>query len=119
MKTIPTASLLLVIVIAWTAAQGQTPQPSNPLPSPEPQPRANSSLPAPESPLPLKTQPTTEADALATPEGTIVGSKPENRPQVAGPAATERRADLASGSRVLSPPQIQARIAEAERLLKS
>jgi hypothetical protein len=67
----------------------------------------------------LKTQPATEADALDTPEGTIVGSKPENRPQVAGPAATERRAELASGSRVLSPPQIQARIAEAERLLKS
>jgi len=39
---------------------------------------------------------------------------------VPGPAATERRTDsLAAASRVLSPPQIQSRIAEAERLLKS
>jgi hypothetical protein len=53
-------------------------------------------------------------------QGAIVGSKPEGRPLVAGPAATERRADsLAAASRVLSPPQIQARIGEAERLLKS
>jgi hypothetical protein len=45
---------------------------------------------------------------------------PDGRPEVAGPAATERRAEpLAAGSRVLSPPQIQSRIAEAERLLKS
>ena len=54
------------------------------------------------------------------PQGVVVGTKLETRPEVAGPAATERRADpLAAASRVLSPPQIQSRIAEAERLLKS
>jgi hypothetical protein len=54
------------------------------------------------------------------PEGTIVGNKSESRPPAAGPAAIERRVDpLAAGSLLLSPPQIQLRIAEAERLLKS
>jgi hypothetical protein len=61
-----------------------------------------------------------EEGELDTPEGTIVGSKPDGRPPVAGPAATERRGEpLEASARVLSPPQIQARIAEAERLLKS
>ena len=50
----------------------------------------------------------------------VVGTKPEGRPQVAGPAATERLVEpAAAGSLLLSPPQIQARIGEAERLLKS
>jgi hypothetical protein len=50
----------------------------------------------------------------------VVGTTPESRPPEAGPAATERRVGpAAAGSSLLSPPQIQARIAEAERLLKS
>lgn len=49
-----------------------------------------------------------------------MGSKPDARPQVAGPAATERRVQpSAAASLLMTPPQIQARIAEAERLLKS
>ena len=54
------------------------------------------------------------------PQEVVVGTKPEGRPQVAGPAATERLVEpAAAGSLLLSPPQIQARIGEAERLLKS
>ena len=61
-----------------------------------------------------------ESTEQALPPGIVVGSKPEVRPQVAGPAATERRVEpAAAGSLLMSPPQIQARIAEAERLLKS
>ena len=61
-----------------------------------------------------------ESTEQALPPGIVVGSKPEVRPQAAGPAATERRVEpAAAGSLLMSPPQIQARIAEAERLLKS
>jgi hypothetical protein len=66
--------------------------------------------------------PVTELESIepALPQGVVVGTKPESRPQVAGPAATERRVEAAeAGSLLLSPPQIQARIVEAERLLKS
>lgn len=122
MKRISSACLLLVIATSLAAAQTQTPQRKNPSPSPEPRPRINSSLPPQQRPSPAKPQSVTdsEEDELNSPQATIVGSKPESRPRVAGPAATERRAEpLAAASRVLSPPQIQSRIAEAERLLKS
>jgi hypothetical protein len=57
---------------------------------------------------------------VTTAPGAVVGSKPDARPQVAGPAATERRVEpAAAASQLMSPRQIQARIAEAERLLKS
>jgi hypothetical protein len=82
----------------------------------------NSSWPAQEKPSPVPPKPVSdsEEDELTSPQGTIVGSKPESRPLVAGPAATERRAEpLGGASRLLSPPQIQSRIAEAERLLRS
>jgi hypothetical protein len=61
-----------------------------------------------------------EAAEQSLPQGVVVGTKPEVRPEVAGPAATERRVEAVSAaSMLMSPPQIQARIAEAERLLKS
>lgn len=54
------------------------------------------------------------------PEGVVVGTNPEVRPHVAGPAATERRSEpTAAGLLLMSPPQVQTRITEAERLLKS
>jgi len=126
MKRISFAALSLVI--SMTGAQAQTPETKNPLPNPESRPRIIS--PAPERVAPAPPRPNAEAPAadaedptpLGTqiPQGTIVGTQPERRPEVAGPAATERRADpLGASARVLSPPQIQSRIAEAERLLKS
>lgn len=119
MKRISFASLLLVVAFSLAAGQTQAPQTKTPSPSPEPRPRVN----LPVAPL---TQPSEsqvadpEESEVTSPQGTIVGSKPESRPQVGGPAATERRVEpLAAAARVLSPPQIQSRIAEAERLLKS
>jgi hypothetical protein len=54
------------------------------------------------------------------PQGAVVGNKPDIRLPVVGPAATERRVEPpAASSLLLSLPQIQLRIAEAERLLKS
>jgi len=80
---------LLVIVFLSAGAQAQRPQ-----------------APQTQSPSPS--------------QETVVRTKPEVRPRVAGPAATERRVEpAAAGSLLMSPPQIQARIAEAERLLKS
>jgi hypothetical protein len=67
----------------------------------------------------------------STPQGTpepvneklpkvVVGKLPDARPDAAGPAATERHGELLEpGVRSLTPPQIQSRIAEAERLLKT
>ncbi len=50
----------------------------------------------------------------------MVGNKPDAGPGVAGPTATERHVEPPPAALlILSPPQIQARIAEAERLLKS
>jgi hypothetical protein len=120
MKRISLACLLLVAV-SLAVAQAQTPltktpQTKTPSASPEPRPRVNPS----EKTLPAEPFTDSDEDDPNTPQGTIVGSKPESRPQVGGPASTERRAEpLAGGSRVLSPPQIQSRIAEAERLLRS
>jgi hypothetical protein len=66
---------------------------------------------------PVSKPESTEPDLL---QDVVVGTTPEGRPQVAGPAATERLVEpAAAGSLLLSPPQIQARIGEAERLLKS
>ncbi len=120
MKRIPAASLFVIMVVSVALVQAQTPNAPKPSPSVAPQPQKNLTAPAPvTAPSQLQVSDDSEDNVLTTPAGTIVGNKPESRLQVAGPAATERRAELATGSRVLSPPQIQARIAEAERLLKS
>ena len=67
-----------------------------------------------------QTVPETEEGDVTTPPAAVVGTIPDSRPEVAGPAATERHGDpLAAGARSLTPPQIQTRISEAERLLKS
>jgi hypothetical protein len=125
MKRISSGCLLLVIATSLAVAQAQTsptktPPTKNPSPSPELRPRLNSSLPQQAKPSPPEPLTDVDEDEGTRPQGTIVGSRPESRPQVGGPAATERRAEpLGAASRVLSPPQIQSRIAEAERLLKS
>jgi hypothetical protein len=122
MKRISSASLLLLIVTSLAAAQSQTPAKKSPSPTSEPQPRINSSIASPVQASPSRTRSAADLgeNELNSPQGSIVGSKPESRPQVAGPSATERRVEpLAAAARVLSPHQIQSRIAEAERLLRS
>jgi hypothetical protein len=114
-------TLLLAVVPAGVRAQ-------NPNPSSKAEPRKSAAAPAPlpshspvESPA-AEPRPVGDVQSAeeATPQGTVVGNKPDATPQVAGPAATERHVEPPpAASMILSPPQIQARIAEAERLLKS
>ena len=94
MKRNSPASLLLVIVIAVGGAHAQS---QNPPQSPDTRPRTTTPKPdVPEE------------------------NKPEAPPAVAGPAATAGRSDqTATVLRLMTPPQIQSRIAEAERMLKS
>jgi len=122
MKRKSLAGLLFVIAISLAGVQAQSPPTQRPLPSPSAQPRAGSTTPASARPSPAAPRSGAESEETeeAEPQGAIVGNKPETRPPAAGPAATERRVEpLAAGSFLLSPPQIQLRIAEAERLLKS
>jgi hypothetical protein len=119
MKTTSLASLL-AIAFLWAGAQAQTPPSQTPTPSPdqETRPRTVSPLLTPQPPA---QRPATAPESVDPPQPeTVVGTKPEARPQVAGPAAIERRVEPAPAATLLmSPPQIQSRIAEAERLLKS
>jgi hypothetical protein len=104
MKRITAAALLLIVSCFLGALQAQTPQ------SQSPSPRVP--LPPPEVKL--------EIDQGVKPKGTVVGTTPDTMPEVAGPTATERRAvPPPASAHILTPPQIQSRIAEAERLLKS
>jgi hypothetical protein len=115
MKRISLAAFLPLIVISTAYAQVQNPQTKTPEP-----PRVVIPVPVlTGTPAPLP-EPASGDSQLTVPQGTVVGTKPESRPDVAGPSATERRSEpLEANARVLSPPQIQSRIAEAERMLKS
>jgi hypothetical protein len=116
MKRISPVAVLLVMAISLAGAQAQTPQTKSPSANPETRPRIITPAPAPDP----QSKPDSEDNDSTLPRGVVVGTKPDTRPEVAGPAATERRAEpLALASRILTPPQIQSRIAEAERLLKS
>src|SRR6266511_177874 len=127
MKRISLAALLLVALpaagaLAQTSPKTQTGQTQDASPNSETRPRRISPPPVQAPPANPEERPAAEQESIepAAPQGIVVGTKPESRPQVAGPAATERRVELAAaGSSLLSPPQVQARIAEAERLLKS
>jgi hypothetical protein len=116
MKRISLAGLL-GLAISLAAAQAQTPPSQTPSPNLETRPRL---ITAPAQRSNPQTVPAAEDSDATTPQGTVVGTVPDSRPEVAGPAATERHGDpLEAGARSLTPPQIQTRIAEAERLLKS
>jgi hypothetical protein len=119
MKKSSLAALMLLFAIAPAGVRAQNP---NPLPNAEP--RTGTATPAPLPGQSSQAEPRPVGDLQsaeeATPQGTVVGNKPDASPQVAGPAATERHVEPPpAASLILSPPQIQARIAEAERLLKS
>ena len=123
MKRLSLAAFLFVLASLTAAVQAQTPQIPGSSPSQETRPRiVKPAAPSQGQPSASQQRPLAEPESLeqTIPQGTIVGTKPEARPQVAGPAATEHRAEaVVAGSLLLSPPQVQARIAEAERLLKS
>ncbi|HSS22146.1 MAG TPA: hypothetical protein VLL54_18900 [Pyrinomonadaceae bacterium] len=96
------AAFLSIIAISVASAQAQTTQTKTPTPA------------VPQS------EPAFGDPQLTTPQGVVVGTKPETRPEAAGPAATERHGEaFDANARILTPPQIQSRIAEAERMLKS
>lgn len=110
---------MLLFAIAPAGVRAQTPKPS---PNPEPRPNLAPPAPLPRQSPAAEPRPVGEpaGSEQTTPQGTVVGNKPDASPQVAGPAATERHVEpLPAGSLILSPAQIQSRIAEAERLLKS
>lgn len=110
MKRTSPSALLLVIALLMAGVQAQTPQTRQTPPTQSPSPSASV----------RRTVAEPESIEQALPQGVVVGTKPEVRPRVVGPFATERRVEPAvAGSLLMSPPQIQARIAEAERLLKS
>ena len=124
MKTTSLAAFLLVIALPTAGAQAQTPQTGQtrePSPNSETRPRTVSAGLAPGQPSGAKQRGAAESESIdpASSQGAVVGTKPEARPQVAGPATTERRVEPAAATLIMSPPRIQARIAEAERLLKS
>ena len=107
--------LFLSVALLSIQLQAQTQSPDNrartvnPVQQPTPLPVAT---PRPNYTSPVVV-PTPKPDA-------VVGVPVETGPPVAGPTATERHPDSAiSAARLLSPPVIQSRIAEAERLLKS
>lgn len=114
-------ALFATVVIA----RAQTPTPS---PFFEPRPRTNPQQTEPSSrpgstPVPPRTYPPAPRPGDQVVAPAVVGAEPEGADSVApvaGPAATERRAEApATTTRLMAPPVIQARIAEAERFLKS
>ena len=122
MKRTSLAGLLLVVALSLAGAQAQTPQTRNPSPSPETRPRVYATAPATGQRANPEPQPERESEdnESTTPQGAAVGTRAASQTEAAGPAATERHGvPLAAAPRVLSPPQIQSRVAEAERLLKS
>jgi len=102
------------------AVQAQTPTPS---PFFEPRPRTTSPAEPRSTPVPPRTYPPAPRPGDPVVAPAVVGTEPEDEDSVAptaGPAATERRAEApATAARLMSPPVIQSRIAEAERFLKS
>jgi len=127
MKRTSLAALLLIALpaagaLAQTSPAPQTGQTQDASPNSETRPRTISPTPLQTPPAKPEPRPLAEPESIepAARQGVVIGTTPESRPPEAGPAATERRVEpAAAGSSLLSPPQIQARIAEAERLLKS
>jgi hypothetical protein len=123
MKRSSLAGSLLVTVITLTVAQAQSPsQPTQPqnLGKYSRITPAASPTPPPVKLEPPKTYPPPGQSAAETQPGVVVGNQPDARPDEAGPAATERRSEPSTlAARPLAPQVVQARITEAERMLKS
>ncbi|HVQ39590.1 MAG TPA: hypothetical protein VMS31_18775 [Pyrinomonadaceae bacterium] len=124
MKRSSLAGALLISAIALGgAAQAQTQgkaQSSNSESRTRSTPTA-SPTPPPVHLLPPQTYPPPSQSAEPTQRpGAVVGNQPDAKPEEVGPAATERRPESSPlASRTLSPQVVQARITEAERMLRS
>jgi hypothetical protein len=123
MKRSSLAGSLLISAIALSVAQAQSP--GAPTRSPKSESRQQSApvaspTPPPVQLLPPQTYPPPSRSEQTQSPGVVVGNQPETKPDEAGPASTERRPEPAPlAARPLSPQVIQARIVEAERMLKS
>ena len=113
----------VVIFVTAIAVQAQSPSPT---PYFEPRPRTTAPESPSPTPVPPRTYPPTPRPSTVEPTApaqNVVGTEPEDEDgvtDVAGPAATERRAEPTTlVTRLLSPTVIQTRIGEAERFLKS
>ncbi|MEO7971089.1 MAG: hypothetical protein ABI698_07315 [bacterium] len=108
-------SVLLIVVAARTPAQ--TP------PNPDGRPRIAAPVATPTPTNIIKPRPNVPAEQQSDSgpaRGTQLGTRTDVVPKVAGPAGIARRPEpLPATSLLLSPPVIQTRISEAERLLKS
>lgn len=108
-------SVLLIAVAARTLAQ--TP------PNPDVRPRIAAPVATPTPTTIVKPRPNVPAEQQSDSgpaRGTQLGTRTEVVPKVAGPAGIARRPEpLPATSLLMSPPVIQTRISEAERLLKS
>lgn len=123
MKRSSLAGSLVISAIALSVAQSQTP--GAPTQSPKSKSRQQSvPIASPTPPqvrlLPPQTYPPPSQSEQTAPPGVVLGNQPEAKPDEAGPTSTERRPEPSPlASRPLSPQVIQARIVEAERMLKS
>jgi hypothetical protein len=112
-------SVLLVALATRTPAQSPAQTPSNP----DVRPRIVAPVitPTPTNIVkPRQNVPAEQQSDSGPARGAQLGTKTEVVPDVAGPAGIARRPEpLPATSMLLSPPVIQTRISEAERLLKS
>ncbi|MEK6283507.1 MAG: hypothetical protein AABN95_24395 [Acidobacteriota bacterium] len=113
----------LVLLISLANAQAQKSNPSETQDNRQRRvvPAASIPAPSPTPVLPARANPETPLGTDSTQKpGVVIGNKPETQPQLVGPTATERHTDAASGaSLLLSPSVVHARLAEAQRMLKS
>src|SRR6266550_2893674 len=98
MKRLSLAAFLFVLASLIAGVQAQTPQIPDSSPSQETRPRIVQPAPSQGQPSASQQRPLAESESLETiPLGTVVGTKPDARPQVAGPAATEHPAEAVVG----------------------
>ena len=123
MKRSYLALSFLVVFISITSARAQD---GKARPTEETRPRQT--VPAVVMPTPgpvavpsPRIAPATPGAADATqPPGAFIGNRPAPQPQLVSPTATERHAEIAPASTLLLPPSVvQARLTEAQRMLKS
>ena len=113
----------LVVFISITSARAQDGKARQ---TEETRPRQTVPRVAVPSPSPVsvpspRVAPATPAATDATqPPGAFIGNKPAPQPQLVSPTATERHAEVAPAASLLLPPSVvQARLTEAQRMLKS
>ncbi len=122
MKRSYLALSFIVVFISITSARAQD---GKARPTEETRPRQTVPAVVMPSPGPVavpspRIAPATSAATDAQPPGAVIGNKPATPPQLVSPTATERHAESAPAATLLLPPSVvQARLTEAQRMLKS